>query len=216
MSDREHTLQILRQHRDRLLDKRARVAAEHAKARADQDKYAEISRQRSIEYQSTQRGIAESIRELELSMHTGQPMHVIRGLRRHHLAAEEVSAAEYRTRSARWGHTPGDGPVRGCSVGTHEVLQPLILRDQVLGSYRHDPHAAAVRISLYRRIGQQLLATKVTVPADTPLDLCSILVAAFTDRRTHGRLLQRLQLDDPAWNGRRATPEVAAAAGDGR
>ncbi len=208
MSDRDRILALLSQHRTRLEAKRTVVVSQHDKAVARAEKATAIADRLTIEYQSTPRGIAESIRAIEMAPAAGASRAQLRKMHRQHLTAEAVSKEEYDTRSARWGHAVGDGPARGCPVGDDPTLQPLILRDQVLGSYRLDPHAPTVRVRLFRNTTEGRLRTEVTVPATVPMTLSAILGFAFADRRTRTRLLDRLHLDAQQWD---PTPQSAAA-----
>ncbi|WP_156150373.1 hypothetical protein [Gordonia sihwensis] len=209
MPDRDRILAVLSQHRDRLEAKRAILVSQHDKAVARAAKATASAARLTTEYQSTPRGIAESIRAIEMATIVGAPRAELRTLQRQHLAAEAVSEEEYNTRSTRWGHATGDGPARGCPVGDDPHLQPLILRDQVLGSYRLDPHAPTVRVRLFRNTGAGRLRTEVTVPATVPMTLSAILSFAFDDRRTRARLLDRLHLDAQQWE---PAPQAAAPA----
>lgn len=219
-SSREETLTALSRYSQHLQAYRDQVAAELDAATAKRDRLQEIADTRAQEYRSTLQGIAESVRELETAALTGHPAAHIRRLRRQHVNAEQDSATEYRKRRDRWGIKPGDGPVRGCPSGPPSALQVQILRDQLLGSYRHDPTAEAVRINLFRIAGEQRLRTAVTLPlgqalSDQPIDLSTVVRWTMTDRKTWERICLRLSLDADIWEAADASRLAAATASNG-
>lgn len=204
--DRADTLAILASYRERLV--RRRTELEHTRIE-EQTKFEQlkaVAARRAQEYRSTPQGIAESLRELETAQLSGRDRATLRQLQRNHVAAETVSIDEYQTRRNRWGHKPGDGPVRGCPVGTNTDIALQIIRHKLFGSYRHDPDAHAVRIGLFRITAQSRLRTSVTFPLGGPLrdntesiDLCTILTWSFSQGALSDRVLTRLKLDPELW-----------------
>lgn len=205
-TDRDEVLRVLASYRQRLLRDRDALDARFQKEVAKGRQLQQEADRRAQEYRSTPQGIAESMREIETAQLAGQPRDVLRRLQRRHFAAEQVSVEEYTARCNRWGHKPGDGPVRGCPAGSHPPMRMQIMRERVFGSYRHDPSAAAVRIDLFRITERERLRTQVTVPIEEgmrahadSIDLCTIITWALSNGATSDRILTRLNLDPTVW-----------------
>lgn len=217
-ADREQTLDALRNYRERLLRRREELTARRDAELARAEQLQADADRRLQEYRATPQGIAESLRALETAALSGTPRPRLRGLQRAHLAAEQASAEEYAARRDRWGHKPGDGPVRGCPAGPDGALRTQIMRERIFGSYRHDPDTQAVRIGLFRLTETGRLRTAVTMPLDGRLgdrsdsiDLCTVLTWALSNGAVSDRILHRLDLDSTRWLPL-ATAHIAAPA----
>lgn len=183
----------------RLSERRSQVADQLVVAQQRQMKLVERRDRALRRYRSTPAGIAESLRALETATLRGASPHEIRTLQQLHVAAENESRTEYVQRSDRWGHTPGDGPVRGCPVGSGP-LAATVLSDMLFGSYRYDPSAPKVSVRLFVVRGHQRHTISVKVPAAEPIALTYVL--ASIDPKQLQRVCARLHLNESEYSQR--------------
>ncbi|WP_042377296.1 hypothetical protein [Gordonia alkanivorans] len=207
--DRDAVQALLADAHARLSHKREQVTSELAAAQRREQDLAARADKAAARYRATPVGIAESIRAIEAAMLNGARGAHLRHLQRLHVAAENESHEEYLQRSSRWGHTPGDGPVRGCPVGSGPLVVH-ILHDKLLGSYRHDPAAEVVAVRLFI-LGRIRPAVTVDVPAVETLTLSHVLTTAVDTPAMLTRICQRLGLNEDRY--RRATTHRTTAAG---
>ncbi|WP_137726355.1 hypothetical protein [Prescottella subtropica] len=178
-------------------DRSRRLAATHAAA--------------TSEHRATPDGLSASMRALELALLQRRPPAELRRLQRQHVQAELDAAVEYRARTARWGHTPGDGPLQACPIGAGETFTSWILHLGIVGTYRHSvDHPAdtiAVRLSRSRDTNRGRRA-KINTPAALitreGLTLSTVFAAAVTNPVEDTKLRR--------WLGEHYTPIAAASA----
>ncbi|WP_420879121.1 hypothetical protein [Rhodococcus sp. (in: high G+C Gram-positive bacteria)] len=176
-------------------DRSRRLAAIHTAAAA--------------EHRATPDGLSASMRALELALLQRRPPAELRRLQRQHVQAELDAAVEYRARTARWGHTPGDGPLQACPIGAGDTFTSWILHLGIVGTYRysvdHPTDTVAVRLSRPRETHRGRRA-KINTPAAVitreGLTLSTVFAAAITNPVEDAKLRR--------WLGEHYTPIAAA------
>lgn len=143
-------------------------------------------------YRATLRGIAESLRSIEAALLSGESPATIRNLQARHVMAEEDSKSEYEQRANRWGHSPGDGPVRACPAG-NGPLATRAIDDRVLASYRHDPTVNITEVHLFRLDDRRKVV--IRVPTAESSTISAVLTHALRDPQIRTKVTARLELD---------------------
>lgn len=140
------------------------------------------------EQRATPEGLSTSMRTLELALLHRRPPAELRKLQRLHVQAEIDAAAEYRARVARWGHSPGDGPLQACPLGGCESFVSWALHLNILGTYRysidHPSDSVAVRLTRpgdgSRNLRTKINARTALIDAEG-LTLAVVFTAAFAN-----------------------------------
>lgn len=169
--------------RNRLTRLRHEAAAAHERSR----RLAEAHAEAAAEHRATPDGLSSSLRALELALLRRRPAAEVRHLQRLHVQAELDAAMEYRARTAKWGHRPGDGPLQACPIGTGEGFISWTLHLAITGTYRHSvdhsTETLSVRLARPSDTGRRL-RTNVNIPTSLitreGLALSTVLPAAIT------------------------------------
>ncbi len=128
-------------HTDDLRQQLARAQARLAERIAHRDKC-------DREYRATSDGIAESMRAIELATTPAERRRLITA----HARAESDAYAEYEQRYQRWRQEIPEvtGPVKALPCGPNVALTALLVRHQILGSFRFQPDRPVQKITLLR------------------------------------------------------------------
>ena len=115
--DNAHALAALDQEIAETRERIQNRSRDIADANTRSQRLAEAHTAALAEQRATPEGLSTSMRTLELALLHRRPPAELRKLQRLHVQAEIDAAAEYRARVARWGHSPGDGPLQACPLG---------------------------------------------------------------------------------------------------
>lgn len=129
-----------------VMDRRADLLARLAEAENRLAAEVEQLNRAAAEYRSTNDGIAESMRDIELADTPERR----RELLQLHENAERDAYTEYEERRDRWGAELGQvtGPLKALPCGSNTLLTRLLLTHRILGSYRYQPDTAEQVVTL--------------------------------------------------------------------